>query len=71
MFNLHGIGMRGILGGDANPHLAIPMMLKYWRQGRFPIDRLITTYPFEAIGEAFAACGRGGIIKPVLKMEKA
>jgi aryl-alcohol dehydrogenase len=71
MFTLHGKSMRGILGGDANPQIAIPMMLDYWRQGRFPIDRLVTPFAFEAIGEAFAACGHGAIIKPVLKMESA
>jgi aryl-alcohol dehydrogenase len=71
MFDLHGKGMRGILGGDANPQVAIPMMLDYWRQGLFPIERLITLYDFTDIGAAFAACGQGAVIKPVLKMEPA
>jgi aryl-alcohol dehydrogenase len=63
-----GKSLRGIIGGDADPQVAIPMMLDYWRQGRFPIDRLITRYPFERIGDAFADCGHGGVVKPVLQM---
>jgi aryl-alcohol dehydrogenase len=66
-----GRSLRGIIGGDAYPPVAIPMMLEYWRQGRFPIERLVSPFPFEAIGEAFAACGHGAVIKPVLKMDLA
>jgi aryl-alcohol dehydrogenase len=63
-----GKSLRGVIGGDADPHVAIPMMIEYWRQGRLPIDRLINCYPFERIGEAFADCGKGAVIKPVLQM---
>lgn len=65
-----GKSLRGIIGGDADPQVAIPMLLDYWRQGRFPIDRLVTTFPFERIADAFAACGQGGVIKPVLLMDR-
>jgi aryl-alcohol dehydrogenase len=61
-----GRSLRGILGGDANPQVFIPMILEYWRQGRFPLERLITTYPFEQIGEAFQAFHEVRVIKPVL-----
>ena len=61
-----GRSLRGILGGDANPQVFIPMILEYWRQGRFPIERLITTYPFVRIGEAFQAFHETSAIKPVL-----
>ena len=63
-----GRGLRGIIGGDAVPQIAIPMMIDYWRQGRFPVDRLIRHYAFDAIGEAFDDCHHGRSIKPVLEM---
>jgi aryl-alcohol dehydrogenase len=42
------------------------MMIDYWRQGRFPFDRLIQTYAFEQIGQAFHDIEEGNVIKPVL-----
>ena len=63
-----GRTMKGILGGDANPQLFIPMLVDYWRQGRFPLERLITPYAFEDIAQAFADTGAGRAIKPVLRM---
>jgi aryl-alcohol dehydrogenase len=63
-----GRTLRGIIGGDAPPQITIPMMIDYWRQGRFPVDRLIRHYPFEEIGKAFDDCHHGRAIKPVLQM---
>lgn len=61
-----GQTLRGILGGDAAPRQLIPMLIRYWQQGRFPIERLIRFYPFSQIGDAFAAIEHGTAIKPVL-----
>jgi aryl-alcohol dehydrogenase len=66
-----GRKLQGILGGSAAPQRFIPLMIDYWRQGRFPFDRLIAEYPFEAIGEAWAACADGRALKPVLRMAAA
>jgi aryl-alcohol dehydrogenase len=66
-----GQSLRGIVGGDAAPRQCIPLLLDYWRQGRFPVDRLVQQYPFEKIAEAFAACRAGTAIKPVLQVSKA
>jgi aryl-alcohol dehydrogenase len=63
-----GRTLRGIIGGDAVPQIAVPMMIDYWRQGRFPIDRLISRYAFDEIGKAFDDCHHGRSIKPVLTM---
>lgn len=63
-----GKSLRGIQGGDANPQIAIPLLLDYWRTGRFPIEKLITTYEFSNIGEAFADFLAGAAIKPVLRL---
>ncbi|RKF23593.1 NAD(P)-dependent alcohol dehydrogenase [Altericroceibacterium spongiae] len=63
-----GRQLRGILGGDAAPRLFLPKLIAYWQQGRFPFHRLIQTYPFEQIGQAFADLKAGKVIKPVLLM---
>jgi aryl-alcohol dehydrogenase len=61
-----GRQLRGILGGDAHPGLFLPKLVDYWRQGRFPFDRLLTFYPFAEIERAFADAHSGKAIKPVL-----
>jgi aryl-alcohol dehydrogenase len=61
-----GKQLRGILGGDAHPGLFLPKLAEYWRQGRFPFDRLLTFYPFAEIERAFADAHSGKAIKPVL-----
>ncbi|HYD24527.1 MAG TPA: NAD(P)-dependent alcohol dehydrogenase [Croceibacterium sp.] len=66
-----GRQLRGILGGDANPRAFLPQLIEYWRQGRFPFDRLLTFYPFAEIERAFADARSGQAIKPVLLMEGA
>ena len=64
-----GRQLRGILGGDAHPGLFIPRLAEFWRQGRFPFDRLLTFYPFAEIARAFEDAHSGKAIKPVLLMD--
>ena len=63
-----GRKLQGILGGSAAPQRYIPLLIDYWRQGRFPFDRLIAEYSFEHIGQAWADCSAGAVLKPVLRM---
>jgi aryl-alcohol dehydrogenase len=63
-----GQSLRGIVGGDSLPRRTIPQLLEFWRQGRFPVDRLITRFAFADIAAAFAACRAGTAIKPVLEV---
>ncbi len=44
----------GIVEGDSNPKLFIPQLISYYKQGRFPFDRLIRVFEFDQINEAFA-----------------
>lgn len=71
LFRLLGGGkaLRGIIGGDSTPRLFIPLLIEYFRQGRFPFDRLIKFYPFERIAEAFEDSKAGRTVKPVLRMD--
>jgi len=63
-----GQQLRGILGGDAAPRLFLPRLIDYWRQGRFPFDRMLTFYDFHDIARAFEDTAAGRVIKPVLRI---
>jgi len=65
---LFGRFVRGIIGGDARAQLFIPTLLDLWSQGRFPFDRLITTYPLDDINQAVSDAESGSTIKPVILM---
>lgn len=63
---LGGRSIRGVVQGDSEPREFIPRLIDLHRQGRFPLERLITTYPFERIAEAMHDSETGKSIKPVL-----
>jgi aryl-alcohol dehydrogenase len=60
--------VRGIVEGDSVPQLFLPQLVRYWEEGRFPIERLIRHYDFDQINEAARDAEAGRVIKPVLKM---
>ncbi|MFK0113169.1 NAD(P)-dependent alcohol dehydrogenase [Streptomyces sp. NPDC091217] len=60
-----GKTVRGSIEGDANPQDLIPLLLDWQAQGRFPAERMISTFPFEDIDEAVARM-REDVVKPVL-----
>lgn len=63
---LGGKVIRGCLEGDAVPATFIPQLLDLHAAGRFPIDRLVTTYPHADINVALADQRAGTVVKPVL-----
>ena len=65
---LGGRSIRGVVQGDSEPREFIPRLIELHRQGRFPLERLITLYPFEKIAEAMHDSETGAAIKPVLMM---
>ena len=60
--------LAGLVEGLSVPQVFIPKLLSYYRKGRFPFDRLIRFYDFQAINQAFADTKSGKVIKAVLKM---
>lgn len=56
----------GALQGDAIPQDFIPYLVALYEEGRFPFNKLIKSYPFESINEAFAASAAGVVLKPVV-----
>lgn len=61
-----GRTVTGIVLGGAVPRLLIPRMVRWWREDRFPFDRMITRYPLADIADADRAAHAGEVVKPVL-----
>ncbi|MBB6095407.1 aryl-alcohol dehydrogenase [Povalibacter uvarum] len=65
---LRGRTLVGVTEGDVVPRTFIPQMIEWWREGRFPFDRLVRYFEFARIDEAVAACASGEVVKPVVRM---
>lgn len=65
---LFGRTVKGILQGDSDLTTFMPRLIDLYRDGHFPVDRLIQTFPFSEINAAAEAMATGAVIKPVLVM---
>ena len=63
---LLGRRLSGVIEGDSDPQTFVPKLIELYRNGQFPFDSLIKTFPFSEINEAIAAATSGEVIKPVL-----
>ncbi|WP_141267549.1 zinc-binding dehydrogenase [Pimelobacter simplex] len=63
---LFGRSLIGVIEGDAVPQEFVPQMIDLYRQGRFPFDELITTYPFDEINTALDDVHDAKVTKAVL-----
>jgi len=61
----------GVVEGGIEPKTFIPRLIDHYRKGELPLEKLVKTYPFGAIEEAFEASKSGAVIKPVLVMPAA
>lgn len=66
-----GLTIRGICEGDSDPDVFIPELIALYKAGRFPLDRLVSTYPLHEINRAVADQLAGLCVKPVLLPETA
>jgi aryl-alcohol dehydrogenase len=64
---LDGRTIKGIVEGDCIPEIFIPQLIKFYKQGRFPFDRLIKFYTLEQINEAAEDSEKGKTLKAVLR----
>jgi aryl-alcohol dehydrogenase len=55
----------GIVEGDAVPQVMIPKLANWWRQGRFPFDRLVRKYSLDEINQAERDSLDGVVVKPL------
>lgn len=68
---LMGITVRGFPTGLAEPDLLIPRLIALHAAGRFPVERLVTHFPFPEINAAIAASCDGSAIKAILLFDAA
>jgi aryl-alcohol dehydrogenase len=61
-----GLTVRGVVEGDSEPQTFIPRLADLHRRGELPLDKFVTTYPFDDFDRAWAAAKAGEVVKPVL-----
>jgi aryl-alcohol dehydrogenase len=61
-----GRTIRGIILGEANPEEFLPKLIELQALGRFPLEKLVTFYPFKDINRAIEDSLSGECVKPVL-----
>lgn len=63
-----GRTVSGHSSGHISSKLFLPRMIDWYRQGIFPLDRIVRRYPFDQLNEACLAAEAGEVIKPVVVM---
>lgn len=63
---LKGWNFRTIVQGSSVPQQMVPRLIDLWKQGQFPIDKLVKTYDFTDINTAFGESEAGAVVKPLL-----
>lgn len=61
-----GLRIRGVVEGDSDPQVFIPRLADWWRTGDLPVEKLVTTYAFDAFDDAWTAAVTGAAVKPVV-----
>jgi len=61
-----GWTFKTIVQGSSVPQVFIPTMVELWKQGRFPLDKLVKTYKLDDINTAFNDSESGVTVKPVV-----
>ncbi|WP_419959987.1 NAD(P)-dependent alcohol dehydrogenase [Psychrobacillus sp. BM2] len=67
---MEGKSIIGTVQGDSIPQLHIPKLVQYYKEGKFPFDKLVKFYDFEDINQAFEDSKTGITIKPIVKIAK-
>lgn len=52
--------------GNTTGQAWIPVMIKWWREGKFPIEKIVKYFPAKDAVEALHKMEDGTVIKPVL-----
>ncbi|WP_025778222.1 NAD(P)-dependent alcohol dehydrogenase [Brevibacterium sp. VCM10] len=59
----------GVFMGNSVPQIAITQLIRHYREGRFPIDRLVRFFDFGNISQAVESSLSGEVVKPILVMD--
>jgi len=65
-----GAVIRSVIEGDSVPEAFIPQLIDFYRQGRFPFDRMIKFYTLDNINQAVHDSEAGSTIKAVIRMPR-
>jgi aryl-alcohol dehydrogenase len=63
---IKGWTLTTIVQGSSVPQVFIPRLVELWKQGRFPVDKLVKTYKLDDINTAFDDSASGATVKPVV-----
>jgi aryl-alcohol dehydrogenase len=61
-----GWTFKTVVQGSSVPQVFIPKMIKLWRAGRFPFEKLVKNYTLDEINAGFEDSKNGTTVKPVI-----
>ena len=65
-FMVSGKQYIGAVEGDSRPEEYVPQMIRWYREGRFPVDKLVKVMKAEDWNQAIEEMHEGSTIKPVI-----
>jgi Zn-dependent alcohol dehydrogenase len=65
-FMVSGKRFIGAVEGDVIPQQYVPTMVQWYREGRFPVDRLVKYFKAEKFLEAIESMHTGEVVKPII-----
>jgi len=65
-FMTSGKRLIGAVEGQVIPQKWVPKMIKWYREGKFPFDKFMKSYPAEEFLEAIYGMESGAVIKPII-----
>ena len=61
-----GWTFKTVVQGSSVPQVFIPKLISLWREGKFPMEKLMKNYSLDDINQGFADSASGVTIKPVV-----
>ena len=61
------VTIAGAVEGCSNPKVFIPELVRFYKEGRLPLNKLNKIYDFKDLEKALHDCHEGAVIKPILK----
>jgi aryl-alcohol dehydrogenase len=61
-----GWTFKTVIQGSSVPQVFIPKLIELWRDGRFPMEKLMRNYALKDINQGFADSASGVTVKPVV-----
>lgn len=65
-FMVSGKQYFGAVQGHSRTKEYIPKMIGWWKEGIFPVEKLVKFFPFEDYENALKVMGSGDVVKPIL-----